>query len=404
MALVLPATTRIEPGARRRAGAEAVALGRERALLVTDAFMVTSGVAAEVAGILEDAGLAVSVFDGVEPDPSDAAVDEGRAALVAHDADLVVGLGGGSALDAAKTIAVRGGNPGPLRQYMGYQQLVGAGLPVIAIPTTAGTGAEATRVVVITDTSTDTKMMLLDDRLCPTVALVDVELSATMPRPLTAHVGVDTLTHGIEAYVSAKATGETDPLALACVERCGRHLEAAWRDGDDQEARAGMARAAYEGGAAFANASVCLVHGMSRPLGAVFHIPHGLSNAVLLPAVTAFSLPGAPGRYAEVARTLGFAGDAPAPAGAVRDDAGGDGAGAADRGEAAAGTALVRGLEGMNARLEVPRLRDLPGVTRAAFDAALPKMAEDALASGSPDRNPVVPSADDIQDLYRDAW
>jgi len=400
MALVLPATTWIEPGARRRAGSEAVALGRSRALLVTDAFMVSTGVAGEIASILEDAGLVVAVFDGVEPDPTDAAVDEGRAALNAHEADVVVALGGGSALDAAKTIAVRGGNPGPLRQYMGYQQLVGAGLPVIAIPTTAGTGAEATRVVVITDTSTDTKMMLLDDRLCPTVALVDVELSATMPRPLTAHVGVDTLTHGIEAYVSAKATDETDPLALACVERCGRHLQAAWQDGSDLEARAGMAQAAYEGGAAFANASVCLVHGMSRPLGAVFHVPHGLSNAVLLPTVTAFSLPGAPERYADVARALGLVGGDPGA-----DATGGPGADAGGAGvTAAAGEALLRGLEDLNRRLEVPRLRDLPGVTREAFDAALAKMAEDALASGSPDRNPVVPTAEQIEELYRRAW
>lgn len=383
MALVLPRTTVIEPGARRRVGAEAVALGVSRALVVTDAFIAGSGVADEVADALRAAGVDALVWDGVEPDPTDAAVDAGHAALVAHRADAVVGVGGGSALDAAKTIAVRGANPGPLRAYMGYQQLAGADLPTIAIPTTAGTGSEATRVVVITESATDTKMMLLDDRLCPNVALVDVELSATMPRPLTAHVGVDTLTHGIEAYVSTTATDETDALALACVERCGRHLEAAWSDGDDLDARAGMARAAYEGGAAFANASVCLVHGMSRPLGAVFHVPHGLSNAVLLPAVTAFSLAGASARYATVARMLGVADDG-------ADDA--------------AGLALLDHLDALNARLEVPRLRDLPGITRARFDAALPKMAADALASGSPDRNPVVPTAGQIEDLYRAAW
>ena len=399
MALVLPRTTVIEPGARRRAGAEAVALGTRRALVVTDAFIAGSGVADEVADALREAGLEATVWSGVEPDPTDAAVDAGHAALVAHDADLVVGVGGGSALDAAKAIAVRGANPGPLRTYMGYQQLVGEGLPTIAIPTTAGTGSEATRVVVITETSTDTKMMLLDDRLCPTVALVDVELSATMPRPLTAHVGVDTLTHGIEAYVSAKATDETDPLALACIERFGRHLEAAWRDGGDRDARAAMARAAYEGGAAFSNASVCLVHGMSRPLGAVFHVPHGLSNAVLLPAVTAFSLAGAPARYADVARALGVADDAPP----VDDAPSSDSAPAADP-DARAGAALLAHLADLNVRLEVPRLRDLPGVTRERFDAALPKMAADALASGSPDRNPVVPTADQIEDLYRAAW
>jgi alcohol dehydrogenase class IV len=384
MALVLPQATWIEPGARRRVAEEAARLDASRALVVTDAFLASTGIPAEIAATLEAAGFAVAVFDEVEPDPTDAAVDEGRARLVAHEADVVVAVGGGSVLDAAKTIAVRGGNPGPLRNYMGYGQLVGAGLPVIAIPTTAGTGSEATRVVVITDTATNTKMMVLDDRLVPAVALVDVQLSATMPRPLTAHVGVDTLTHGIEAYVSSRATPETDELARSCVALCGRHLEAAWRDGTDLQAREGMARAAYEGGAAFSNSSVGLVHGMSRPLGAVFHVPHGLSNAVLLPAVTAFSLPGTPGRYAELARALGAASEG--------DD------------DERAGAALLDALEGLNARLEVPRLRDLRGVDRETFDAALTKMAQDALASGSPDRNPVVPTAEEIEELYRRAW
>ncbi|WP_022927311.1 iron-containing alcohol dehydrogenase [Patulibacter americanus] len=384
MALVLPSSVWIEPGARRRVADEAAALDTSRALVVADAFLTERGVTGEIVALLEEAEFAVAVFDEIEPDPTDAAIDEGRAALVRHEADVVVAVGGGSVLDAAKTIAVRGANPGPLRQYMGYGQLAGAGLPVIAIPTTAGTGSEATRVVVVTDIATDTKMMLLDDRLVPKVALVDVELSATMPRPLTAHVGVDTLTHGIEAYVSQKATPETDELARSCVALCGRHLEAAWRDGSDLEARAGMARAAYEGGAAFANSSVCLVHGMSRPLGAVFHVPHGLSNAVLLPAVTAFSLPGAPERYAEVARAFGVATDG--------DDT------------ATAGQALLDALERLNAALEVPRLRDLRGVDRETFDAALPKMAADALDSGSPDRNPVVPTQEEIEELYRRAW
>ncbi|WP_210493093.1 iron-containing alcohol dehydrogenase [Patulibacter sp. SYSU D01012] len=384
MPLVLPRSTWIEPGARRRVAEEAARLDAARALLVTDAHLRAAGVADEVAGLLRDGGFAVEVFDEVEPDPSDATVDEGRARLVAHEADVVVAVGGGSVLDAAKAIAVRGANPGPLRDRQGYGRLSGAGLPVVALPTTAGTGSEATRVVVITDTATDTKMMLLDDRLVPAVALVDVELSATMPPALTAHVGVDTLTHGIEAYVSRRATPETDELAGSCVALCGAHLEAAWRDGRDLDARAGMARAAYEGGAAFSNSSVCLVHGMSRPLGALFHVPHGLSNAVLLPTVTAYSLPGAPARYADVARLLGVA------AGGASDEA--------------AGAALLDALEGLNARLEIPRLRDLRGMDRERFEAALPKMARDALDSGSPERNPVVPTAEEIEELYRRAW
>jgi alcohol dehydrogenase class IV len=267
---------------------------------------------------------------------------------------------------------------------MGYHRIPRAGVPVIAIPTTAGTGSEVTRVTVITDSQTKTKMMILDGKLLPTVALVDFELSITMPQALTAHVGVDTLTHGIEAYVSALAGPMTDPCALSCVRLVGQSLRRAWNQPDDRDARAAMAIAACHGGMAFANSSVCLVHGMSRPLGAAFGIAHGLSNAVLLPTVTEYSLPGAPERYATVSRAFGAA---------TLDDSDSD-----------AGEKLLAALQQLNDDLEVPRLRDLRGVDHDQFDASLPKMAEQALASGSPSRNPVVPTADEIVELYRRAW
>src|SRR5581483_7119351 len=247
------------------------------------------------------------------------------------------------------------------------------GPPVIAIPTTAGTGSEATRVTVITDTARAEKMMILDGHLVPAVAIVDFELTLTMPPALTAHVGLDTLTHGIEAYVSSAAGPLTDVAALSCVRLVADHLERACTAPDDRRARAAMALAACQGGMASSNASVCLVHGMSRPLGAVFHVPHGLSNAVLLPAVTRFSIPGALDRYATIARAMGMAPEA-----------------------------LPDGLQALADRLGVPRLRDL--VEHDRFEASLPKMAADALASGSPARNPVVPTADQIVELYREAW
>jgi alcohol dehydrogenase class IV len=281
-------------------------------------------------------------------------------------------------------IAVGKTNPGPIRDFMGYHRIPKPGLPLIAIPTTAGTGSEATRVTVITESDTHTKMMILDGKLVPSVALVDYELTLSMPPALTAHVGVDTLTHGIEAYVSTLAGPMTDPYALSCVALVGANLERAWNDPDDRPARAAMALAACHGGMAFANSSVCLVHGMSRPLGATFGIPHGLSNAVLLPTVTRYSLAGAPDRYATVARRLGLA---------TADDA-----------DARAGDELLEGLQQLNDRLEVPRLRDLPGVDQETFEASLSKMADDAVASGSPSRNPIVPTAADIVDLYRRAW
>jgi alcohol dehydrogenase len=380
----LPAQALFGAGVRRQIGAEIKRLGASRALLVTDEFMLSSGPAEEFKGLIEAAGISCAVFADVQPDPTDVNVAAGLEALRAAEADVVVAFGGGSVLDAAKMITVLAANPGPLRAYRGYHQIPAAGIPLIAVPTTAGTGSEATRVAVITDTEHDEKLMILDGHLVPTVAIVDFELSAMMPPSLTAFVGIDTLTHGIEAYVSALANPLTDAFALSCVQLVGRHLEQAWANPDDIEARAGMAMAAYAGGAAFANASVGLVHGMSRPIGAVFHVPHGLSNAVLLPTVTRFSLTGAGRRYARLARVVGFA--------AEGDD------------DATAAARMVAGLEALNQRLEVPRLGDLEQLEEERFVATIAKMAADALASGSPDRNPVVPTEEQIVVLYKEAW
>jgi alcohol dehydrogenase class IV len=380
----LPAQALFGAGVRSQIGDEIKRLGASRALLVTDDFMLSSGPAEEFKGLIEAAGIACAVFADVQPDPTDANVAAGLEALRAADADVVVAFGGGSVLDAAKMIAILAANDGPLRAYRGYHQIPDAGVPLIAVPTTAGTGSEATRVAVITDTEHDEKLMILDGHLVPTVAIVDFELSATMPQSLTAFVGIDTLTHGIEAYVSALANPLTDAFALRCVQLVGEHLETAWANPDDMEARAGMAMAAYAGGAAFANASVGLVHGMSRPIGAVFHVPHGLSNAVLLPTVTRFSLEGAARRYAELARVVGFAGE--------------------NEEDVTAAARMVEGLEALNARLEVPRLGALPQLEEERFVATAAKMAADALASGSPARNPVVPTEEQIVVLYKEAW
>lgn len=383
-AFQVPQTVVTGPGASRSVGDHARSLNAARALIVTDEFMVTSGVATRVHDHLAQAGVETTVFAGVQPDPTDENVEAGLAALQSCQAEVVVAVGGGSAIDAAKMIAISHSNSGPIREFMGYHRIPNPGVPLIAIPTTAGTGSEATRVTVITESATHTKMMILDGKLIPRIALVDFELTMTMPPALTAHVGVDTLTHGVEAYVSSLAGPMTDPYALSCIRLAGANLRRAWRDPDDRQARAAMAVAACQGGVAFANSSVCLVHGMSRPLGATFAVPHGLSNAVLLPTVTEYSLPAAPARYATIARTLGMAD--------IADD------------DAAAGRKLLDGLEQLNADLQIPRLRDLRGVTESAFEAGLAKMADDALASGSPARNPKVPSAAEIVDLYRRAW
>jgi alcohol dehydrogenase class IV len=227
-------------------------------------------------------------------------------------------------------------------------------------------------------------MMMLDAKLMPRISIVDYELSMTMPPTLTAYVGVDTLVHGIEAYVSKRSNGMTDPLAISCVQLTARHLLTAYQQPENRQAREAMALAACQGGMAFSNSSVCLVHGMSRPIGAIFHLAHGLSNATLLTAVTRFSLPGAPERYAHLSRQMGFC-DAQAS-------------------DQHAGQLLVEGLENLNAQLNIPKLRTVLEVDRSQFELHLRKMADDALASGSPQNNPVVPTPDQIVELYAQAW
>jgi alcohol dehydrogenase class IV len=371
-------------GSRHKLGGIAKELGASRVLIVTDPGVVELGVAGEIEGIIRDAGLAVSVFQDVQPDPTDANVTAGVAALQEHGADLVVAVGGGSPIDTAKVVAIRPTNRQPLSDYMGLHKITHPGVPLIAVPTTAGTGSEATKVAVITDTERDVKMMMLSAPLLPRIAIVDFELSLSMPKELTAAVGVDTLTHGMEAFVSKKSNPMTDPLALSCIELVSKHLKRAWTDPNDHDARGAMMLAACQGGMAFSNSSVCLVHGMSRPIGAVFHLAHGLSNAILLPTVTSYSWTSASERYATIAHTLGCADAATKP-------------------EHACGL-LVEYLQDLNTFLELPRLSRCRGVTRGIFERNVEKMASDAIASGSPANNPREPSSAEIVKLYNEAW
>lgn len=377
--LHLPTQIAIAGGASGRLGEVAARLGIGRALVVTDALMAAEGPVGALVQRLRDAGVATAVYSGVQPDPTTDNVRQGLAALREHGADGVVAIGGGSSLDTGKAVAIMATHTGEIADYNGYQRFERPGLGLIAVPTTAGTGSEVTRVMVITDTERQVKMMLLDDRLLASAALVDYELTLTCPPPLTAHVGVDSLTHAIEAYVSSQANPVTDLWALEAARLIWAHLRRAYDEPADRTAREAMALGATLAGMAFSNASVALVHGMSRPIGAHFHVPHGLSNALLLPEVTRYSLPGAPERYARLARELGVVGPR-------------------DADELAAG-ALADALAQLNDALAVPSLGGL-GVARERFDAVKRQMAEAALASGSPGFNPRVPEADEIVELY----
>lgn len=376
--LNIPSTLVIGAGASRLVGQEAARLRIKRPLVVTDAYLEKVGLAQQVLDDLAAADIQGTVFARVDPDPSLANVHDGLAALRQSECDAVIAIGGGSSLDAGKTIAVMSRNAGAVADYMGYHKVPQPGLPVIAIPTTAGTGAEVTKAVVITDTERQVKMLLMDAHLLPTAALVDYELSLTMPGPLTVAVGVDSLTHAIEAYVSRKANPVTDLVALEAARLIGANLRNAYEEPSDRTAREAMMLGATLAGIAFSNASVALVHGMSRPIGAYFHVPHGLSNAMLLPAVTEFSVSAATARYATVARHAGLA------------DA------ADDR---VAGDQLVQSLKDLNRDLRVPT-PSAYGIDPVKYREVTSQMALDALASGSPGNNPRVPTAEEIVALY----
>jgi alcohol dehydrogenase class IV len=371
-------------GSRFRLSEELRRIPVSRTLLVTDQHLRDAGVIQDFEVRLQREGIEATVFSEVQPDPTDRNVAAGLECLRNCNAEAVVAIGGGSVIDAAKVIGVAATNPQPLSDFQGYGKISKRGLPLIVIPTTAGTGSEASKAAVITDTQRLVKMMMLDANLMPRISIVDYELSLTMPADLTAHVGVDTLVHGIEAFVSKRSNGMTDPLAISCIQLTARHLLTAYREPGNRGAREAMALAACQGGMAFSSSGVCLVHGMSRPIGAIFHLPHGLSNALLLAEVTRFSLPGAPARYAHISRQMGFCESA------VSDQR--------------ACEKLIEGLENLNAQLGIPKLRDALRTDRSVFESHLRKMAGDALASGSPQNNPVVPSEDEIVELYRQAW
>ncbi|WP_114393374.1 iron-containing alcohol dehydrogenase [Oleisolibacter albus] len=358
-------------------------LGITRPLVVTDPWMHDSGTAERVLAPLRAAGMPVELFADTVPDPTTDVVEAGTARLRAGGHDGLVALGGGSPIDTAKAMAILAANGGALRDYKVPNPIPRAGVPLVAIPTTAGTGSEVTRFTVVTDTATDEKMLIAGPVLVPTAAIIDYELTLTCPLRLTADTGIDALTHAIEAYVSRRANPYSDSMALSAMRLIAPHIRRACADPQDRPAREAMMLGATLAGMAFSNASVALVHGMSRPIGAFFHVPHGLSNAMLLPAVTAFSLPAAEGRYADCARALGAA--------------------APDMADGPAGLALLDALHQLNADLAVPSPRRY-GIDEGRWSGLLTTMAEQAIASGSPGNNPRVPTAEEIVALYRDAW
>lgn len=358
-------------------------LGCRRPLIITDKVMVKLGYAERLCSLLAESDIPAEVFDDTVPEPTAASIAAGVLRVRGGDFDSIVALGGGSPIDSAKAISILGKFGGEIQDYRFPRLVNEAGLPIVAIPTTAGTGSEVTRFTIITNEKTDEKLLCAGVGFMPIAALIDYKLTLSLPARTTADTGIDALTHAIEAYVSRKANPYSDSQAMAAMRLIGPNLRRVYENGADEEAREAMMIGSTLAGIAFSNASVALVHGMSRPIGAFFHVPHGLSNAMLLPSVTAYSISSAPERYAECARAVGAA--SPSDPDAV------------------ANARLVNFLEAINRDLSVPTLQEF-GVTRERFDDVVSTMAAQALASGSPGNNPRVPTVDEMVKLYQALW
>lgn len=383
ISIVAPRLTLVGAGSVRELPDLLGKLGLSRPLVVSDPFLVSSGMIGNVLDPLAASGIAAAVFSDTVPEPIDTVIDTGLAVLRAGTFDCLVAFGGGSPIDTAKAMSVLASGGAHIREWKVPVAADRGALPVIAIPTTAGTGSEASRATVITDTTSNEKMLIMGLGALPVAAILDYELTFSVPPRVTADTGLDSLTHALEAYVSRRANAFSDALALSAMALIGRHLRQAYSEPRNASAREGMMLGANQAGMAFTNSSVALVHGMSRPVGAHFHVPHGLSNAMLLPAVTGFSLQAALPRYAEAARRIGFAGS--------------------DEADAVAAERLAAGLASLNQMLAVPSPQQY-GIPREAWDARIELMADQAIASGSPANNPRVPEKAEIVALYQAVW
>ena len=361
------------------AGREAKKLGGTKALIVTDRNLTEMGFLSGIESSLDSEKIDHEVFDEVTAEPTVDYVEKGLDLYRRSKCDFIIALGGGSPIDTAKAVCIMASNPGVIQDYKGLDKVSSPGAPLIAIPTTAGTGSETTIFTIITDTRTNVKMLIGSPFILPSVALVDPLLTASSPPSVTAATGVDALTHAIEAYVSVKAQPMSDVFALSAIKFLSENLRQAWANGDNLEARSLTMLGAFQAGVAFSNSSVALVHGMSRPIGAYFHVPHGLSNAVLLAPVVEFSISGNPKRYVDIARAMG---EKVEGLGVM------EGASKASK----AVRELVRDTR-------IPTLATL-GVTREKLKTVVGKMADDAIASGSPGNNPRKATKEEIVELY----
>lgn len=356
--------------------------GSLRPLVVMGDNMIETPIFESLKANLEEADIVCTLFAGVTPDPDMDVVRLGAEAFKAGDHDGLIGFGGGSAMDAAKGINLHLNSKEDIRNWRVPNSPSFPVFPLICIPTTAGTGSEVTRGIVITDSETHEKIVFMGRSCLASAAVIDPDMTQELPIRFAADTGLDALVHALEAYVSKRNNPYSDVMALSALKLIGANIREACSS-RALEARSAMMLGAMQAGIAFSNASVALIHGLSRPFGGFFGVPHGMSNAILLSEVSSFSISSASERYAACSRALGFASESDS--------------------DKIANKKLIPGLEKLVADLKVPTLAEF-GVSKDDYFAKIPVMAEQAIASGSPKNNPKEANAEELEAIYTMVW
>ncbi len=367
------------PGARKELAGEVKRLGFKKALVVTDKGLMQFGVAQKVLDVMDEAGIPYEIFDDVKPNPTVTNVKNGIEACKNAGADFIVAIGGGSAMDTAKGIGIVVNNPefSDIVSLEGVADTKKKSLPIIALPTTAGTAAETTINYVIIDETTQKKMVCVDPNDIPCVAIVDAELMYSLPKSLTAATGMDAMTHAIEGYITKGAWEMSDMFEIKAIEMIYKYLPIAVQEPENPVGRNGMAVAQYIAGMAFSNVGLGVDHGMAHPLSALHDVPHGVACAMLLPVVMRFNAPAAKDKYAEIAKACGVYKD-----GMTVDEA---------------VEAACQAIADLSKFVGIPEhLTDL-GIT----EENIPALADQAIADVCTPGNPREVTRDDIVAIYK---
>ncbi|WP_315114685.1 iron-containing alcohol dehydrogenase [Clostridium intestinale] len=354
----------------------------KKALIVSGKNVTKMGTVKIITDCLEKWEIDYLIFNEITGEPTEVMIEAGVKSYKEGKCDFCIAVGGGSPLDSGKAIVAMTKLEGEISDYMG-QTMEGKFPPLVLIPTTAGTGSEATKFTVITDSKKDIKMLLKGEALLPDLAIIDAKFSLTAPKGVTAATGMDALTHAVEAYTSRKANPLTDTFALSSIKKIFKYLPLVYKNGEDKKAREEMAIAAYEAGVCINNSSVTIVHGMSRPIGALFHVPHGISNAMLIKECLSYVLDGSYERFGEIGRAIRAADES--------------------KSDKEASEAFLDKLSELCKVCEIPTLKEY-GIDKDEFNKFVDKMAQDAMNSGSPSNTIKEVSKDDLLKIYERLW